>query len=150
MFFKDFSVSSKHSADRFLGAVSPTWRHLKLMISSEHPGKGLLGGALLAWFTGSHIGPVLHFPGSESGKTGLADVHSLLPANEQVFIKIKATSKCPFPSVLALPSVFFLLEQPFLTCLQFSRWTSSSHWTFLPRQRHYWLLCAKSKESDPC
>lgn len=112
MFFKDFSVSSKHSADRFLGAANLTWRHFKLMISSEHPRKGPFGGALLAWVAGSHVGPVLHFSGSESRKTGLSDLHSLLPANENVlsetmdFNKIQATSKCLFPSVLALPSVF--------------------------------------------
>ena len=42
---------------------------------------------------GSHRGLVLHFSESESGKTGLTDVHSLLPANENVLSETMDSNK---------------------------------------------------------
>lgn len=53
-------------------------------MSSENPGKGPSRGALSGRVAGSRMGPVLHFSGSESGKTGFSDLHSLLPANDNV------------------------------------------------------------------
>lgn len=124
------------------------------MISSEHPGKGLLKGPLLARVAGNHIGPVLHFSESESGKMGFSDLHSLLPTNDNVlsetmdFNKNISNFKVPIISQSMLSQECFFLTR---TALQSSGQTHpETMGPFYICRSTVELSVAASEDSDSC
>lgn len=155
MFFKDFSVSSKYSADRFLGEASPTWRHFKLWDHLNTEGKGHLGPLISTGGREPHWS-ILHFSGSELGETGLSDLHSLLPADENVlsetmdFNKNISNSKMPaFPQPMLSQDCFFLTRADFLTSVQFSGWALWATGPFYLCRSTVDPFVAESEDSGP-